>query len=75
MTQDLLTEREHFLVQELGNIASVFCAMFPGEWDRAEFVSHIHACQNAVLSQASARAYPDRYRRMDLDPSTRSAHV
>jgi hypothetical protein len=59
---ELLTEEEHMLVQRLGNIASTFCWMFTDGWDRAEFVGHIHACQNAVLAQAAARAFPHLYR-------------
>lgn len=30
--------------------------------DLRELGAHIHAIQHAVLSQAAARAYPDRYR-------------
>jgi len=30
--------------------------------DLRELVVHIHAIQHAVMSQAAARAYPDRYR-------------
>lgn len=30
--------------------------------DLRELASHIHAIQHAILSQAAARVYPDRYR-------------
>jgi len=61
----LMTEEEHGLVTRLGSVASTFCALFKNEWDRTEFVGHIHACQNAVLAQAAARAFPALYRRLD----------
>lgn len=34
--------------------------------DLSELVTHVHALQNAVLSQAAARAYPGRYRALGL---------
>ncbi len=62
---ELLTEEEHRLVQQLGSAASKFCTMFKHPFDQEEFVQHIHACQNAVLAQAAARAFPSLYRRLD----------
>lgn len=32
------------------------------ETDASELIYHVHAIQNAILAQAAARAYPDRYR-------------
>lgn len=32
--------------------------------DRAEVAHEIHAIQHRIMSQAAARAYPDRYRLM-----------
>lgn len=32
------------------------------ESDLAELHSHIHSIQNAILAQAAARNYPDKYR-------------
>lgn len=33
-----------------------------GHGDRVEIVAHIHAIQHAVMAQAAARAYPERFR-------------
>lgn len=65
---ELLTPTEKEIVELLGQAASKFRRIvgpYPhGEHDVAEFVHHIHACQQAVLSQAAGRAYPDTYRLM-----------
>jgi hypothetical protein len=63
---ELLTEAEHRAIDytaalwhELGEIVG------PGPSravDLRELVVHIHAIQHAVMSQAAARAYPDRFR-------------
>jgi hypothetical protein len=75
MSDDLLTDAEHELVDALGRCAERFVRIVkgvaaeqqlagegPGVEDAREFVGHIHACQQQVLSQAAARAYPNRYR-------------
>jgi hypothetical protein len=36
--------------------------MIAAEADRREVTALIHSIQNAILAQAAARAYPDRYR-------------
>lgn len=33
-----------------------------GHGDRREFVAHVHALQASIMSNAAARAYPDRFR-------------
>jgi hypothetical protein len=66
VADDLLTEDEHravALLAELWNLLSGIVG--PDDTrrgDLAELRPHIHAIQQAVLSQAAARAYPHRYR-------------
>ena len=48
---------------ELADLLRTIIAPGPTrEQDRREIVTHIHDIQNAILAQAAARAYPDRYR-------------
>lgn len=66
-SDDLLTQDEHEAVRlclELWNLVSgkVIGAGPSRRGDLDELTVHIHAIQQAVLSQAAARAYPDRYR-------------
>lgn len=63
----LLTETEHELVSMLGQCANLFAQVTTANGvqtanDRREFIAHIHDCQNAVMANAAARAFPDRYR-------------
>lgn len=62
-----LTDAEHramALSAELWNLLAmeVVGAGRSRDGDLRELVGHVHAIQHAVLSQAGARAYPDRYR-------------
>lgn len=63
---ELLTPKEHLLLELLGDVANGFVAiMAPGagrDGDMGEAVHHIHVLQRMVMAQAAARAYPDRYR-------------
>lgn len=63
---DLLTPDEHRAVEltaELWNALSAVVGDGPTRGrDLQELAAHIHAIQQAVLSHAAARAYPDRYR-------------
>jgi len=64
---DLLTNAEHELLGLLGSCWNRYAAILRTaggdvQGDAAEFASHIHDLQNAVMAQAAARAYPDRYR-------------
>lgn len=64
--QDLLTDAEHDLIDALGRCNLAFAAVVGdgpnSDEDRREFRTHVHACQQQVMSQAACRAYPDRYR-------------
>lgn len=64
---ELLTEAEHramALTVELVNLlaAEVIGRERSRSGDVAEVVAHIHGIQHIIMSQAAARAYPDRYR-------------
>ena len=60
---ELLTDREHQTVEKLGEVAVLLRDIMGGaDDDVAEWVDKIHQLQHMVLSQAAARAYPDRYR-------------
>ncbi len=63
---DLLTRKEHQLVELLGETFSLFYDMVGNGHTRAadmsEICGQIHALQARVLMQAAARAHPDKYR-------------
>lgn len=62
----LLTDRERRVVDlcaEVWNeLAHVIASGPTLRADSAELAAHVHAIQNAVLSQAAARAFPSKYR-------------
>ena len=62
----LLTDDEHAALELSGKLADALCCVVgrgrSREEDLRELLAHVHAIQNAVLAQAAARAYPDRYR-------------
>lgn len=62
----LLTPEEHELVADLGEIWGRFCDVIADgpsrSGDLGELIFHVHALQSALLRQAAARAFPDRYR-------------
>lgn len=63
---DLLTEAELACLETTGKLANQLGGVIgqgpsaPG--DLAEAVAHLHAIQRAVMAQAAARAYPERFR-------------
>jgi hypothetical protein len=62
----LLTDAEHAVIEQAGALWNAVCAAIPEgptrSADLGELVVHVHAIQHAVMSNAAARAYPDRYR-------------
>lgn len=69
MTDDLLTEKEHQAVEVSAQLSRLMAEIIfeggdPGvaASDRAEAITLIHGIQQMILTQAAARAYPDRYR-------------
>lgn len=62
----LLTADEHQAVEDAGQLYNLLCRIVGHGPSRAgdlgELVGHVHGIQQAVLKQAAARAYPDRYR-------------
>lgn len=64
---DLLTPVEREAMRLTTELSRLMCGQIIGygssrAGDVAEFVSHVHAIQQQILSQAAARAYPDEYR-------------
>jgi hypothetical protein len=64
---DLLTDAEHRAMALTADLVNLVCTEIIGSGpsrggDIREFVGHIHAVQQQILSQAAARAYPDQYR-------------
>jgi len=61
-----LTPIEREAIERAGQLWNVLCRVVGDgpsrSGDLAELVPHIHAIQQAVMSQAAARAYPDTYR-------------
>lgn len=66
MTTELLTPAEHALVGKIGSCWNDLCRIVghgpSREADLLELVAHVHALQQAVLSNAAARAFPGTYR-------------
>lgn len=64
----LLTTAEHAVVQRAGELWNAICAAIPEgptrDADLHELVLHVHAIQQAIMSNAAARAYPKLYRRL-----------
>jgi len=62
----LLTTVEHKVIELVGLLPGLLERVVDvgpsRRADLAEVIAHVHAIQNAVLAQAAARAYPDRYR-------------
>lgn len=63
---ELLTAEEHRAVDLTAELWNLLCSITGGEGSRegdlAELAGAVHVIQRAVLAQAGARAYPDRYR-------------
>lgn len=63
---ELLTDNELTLIEKLGECANLFAQVIgDGEQsinDLYECVDKIHQLQHMVMSQAAARAYPEKFR-------------
>jgi len=60
-----LTDREHELMDLTAQLARGLFELCEGnDHDKAEVAHEIHGLQTRILSQAGARAYPQRYRLM-----------
>lgn len=63
---ELLTEDEHRAVELAGELYGLLCSIVGDgptrDQDLRELIGPVHEIQRAVLKQAAARAYPDRYR-------------
>lgn len=64
---ELLTESERRAMDLTAQLWNLLCSDVVTEGpsrskDLHELVHHIHAIQHTVMSQAAARAYPERYR-------------
>lgn len=72
MTADLLTPSEHDamdLTAELVRLLAQLVGNGPSrQGDMRELIAAVHSIQHAILSQAAARAYPDRYRLLGGEP-------
>lgn len=66
MSDELLTDDEHRAVELAGQLYNLLCNIVDDgparQADLAECAASVHQIQRAVLTQAAARAYPDRYR-------------
>ena len=73
---ELMTEYEHHAMKLLAEVANAMGRIVGGGTSRVgdlrEAVGLIHGLQQMVLSQAAARAYPDRYRLLGGMPGWRS---
>lgn len=63
---ELLTDEEHKCMALLSDVHTLFSSICGNRdtrhEDMREMVSYVHQLQRAVLAQAGARAYPDKYR-------------
>lgn len=66
MTAELMTTDEHEAVRLAGELAALLAKIVgpacTREGDLNELITPLHTIQNAVLAQAAARAYPQKYR-------------
>lgn len=73
----ILTDAEHAAIRMAGDLWGLLCRIVDDgptrEADLGELIPHVHAIQQAVMSQAAGRAYPELYRRLGstLTPATR----
>ena len=58
----LLTDAEHQVIALLARAYVVYAETGVTGNDIREFAQSIHHAQHAVMAQAAARAYPDKYR-------------
>jgi len=63
---EMLTDDERKAIQMTAGLWNQLCRVVGDgrtrDADMAELCAHIHAIQQAVMSQAAARAYPETYR-------------
>lgn len=64
-----LTQHEHRAMELTAELWNLICQEIAQDGrsrtgDLGEIANHIHGIQRAILAQAAARAYPDRYRLM-----------
>jgi hypothetical protein len=69
---ELLTQDEHRVIQLLAEAFNLWAAKCAAGNDLLEFAMTIHHAQHAVMAQAAARAYPDRYRLAGGPPVARA---
>lgn len=64
--EEFLTDEEREVLDDIGRLwnrlLSVVANGRTREWDLGELVVHVHAIQQAVMSNAAGRAYPGEYR-------------
>lgn len=65
--QELLTVHEMRAIELTAELSKLVIGQVIGQQDAraadvAEFVGHIHVIQRMIMSQAAARAYPDKLR-------------
>lgn len=73
-TPEALTVHEHNAMELTADLWNLICQSIAQDGpsrsgDLRELSTHIHAIQHAILSQAAARSYPDRYRLMGGPPA------
>ncbi len=64
MQKELLTQQEHKIIKDLGDICVQMCHLTSNTNDNHEIASQIHDLQARIMSHAAARAYPDLYRKL-----------
>jgi len=63
--EPLLTPEELLAIDTAGKLATLCGSIIQGPNranDLREIIGHVHAIQQAVMSQAAGRAYPDKFR-------------
>jgi hypothetical protein len=73
VNEPLLTDAEHAAMDlTIELVRVVYAIIGTGDGaaanDRREAFGHVHAIQQMIMSQAAARAYPDRYRLLGNTP-------
>ncbi len=75
MSPELMTDDEQYAMELMSKFAGVMRRIIGDAYpvaqsDWSEAAGHIHNLQRMVMSQAAARAYPDRFRLLGGGPKS-----
>lgn len=70
-----MTPLEHKAMEQLSELWTTLCQVVDDgpsrDGDLQELIGHVHALQRAVMAQAAARDFPEKYRLLGAQPPSR----